>query len=177
MTNLLETIDGLDAGVFTYYGTVGSVEFVTQDNSHLLQAAVRELNGNYAKTFSGLNLVDAETADTTRAMLVQNLTNNASYRSTVGFFNPTADSLTVELTLLNNLGGQIGTQFSKTLAGHAFQAFDPFSEAGVPYPGSSYDNVILRVRPTSGAGKVMCFGATANNTSNDPAAHLAVQGQ
>jgi len=85
--NLLETIDGLDAGTFTYYGTVGSVEFVTQDGSHLLQAAVRELNGNYAKTFSGLNLVDAETADTTRAMLVQNLTSNVSYRTTVGFFN------------------------------------------------------------------------------------------
>ncbi len=175
--NLLQTIDGLDAGTFTYYGTVGSVEFVTQDGSHLLQAAVRELNGNYAKTFSGLNLVDAETADTTRAMLVQNLTSNASYRTTVGFFNPTADSLTVEFTLLDGSGAQIGSQFSETFAGHAFQAFSPFSKAGVPYPGSSYDNVILRVRPMSGAGKVMCFGATANNASNDPAAHLAVQGQ
>ncbi len=175
--NLLETIDGLDAGTFTYYGTVGSVEFVTQDGSHLLQAAVRELNGNYAKTFSGLNLVDAETADTTRTMLVQNLTNNASYRSTVGFFNPTADSITVEFTLLDGSGAQIGSQFSETFAGHAFQAFSPFSKAGVPFPGSSYDNVILRVRPTSGAGEVMCFGATANNASNDPAAHLAVQAE
>ncbi len=59
----------------------------------------------------------------------------------------------------------------------ACQAFDPFTWAGVPYPGSSYDNVILRVRPTSGAGSVMCFGATANNASNDPAAHLAVQAE
>ena len=175
--NLLATIDGLDTEVFTYYGTLGSVEFVTQDNSHLLQAAVRELNGNYAKTFSGLNLVEAETADTARAMLVQNVTNNSSYRTTAGFFNPTADTLTVEFTLLNSSGAQIGTQFNKTLAGHAFQAFDPFTWAGVPYPGSSYDNVILRVRPTSGAGAVMCFGATANNASNDPAAHLAVQAE
>ncbi len=63
------------------------------------------------------------------------------------------------------------------MAGHAFQAFDPFSQASVPYPGSSYDNVILGVRPTSGAGEVMCFGATANNASNDPAAHLAVQAE
>ena len=176
-SNLLETIDGLDTEVFTYYGTVGSVEFVTQDGSHLLQAAVRELNGNYAKTFSGLNLVEAETADTARVMLVQNFTNNSSYRSTVGFFNPTADSVTVEFTLLGNNGAQIGAQFNKTLAGLEFQAFDPFSEAGVPYPGNSYDNVILRVRPTSGVGSVMCFGATANNASNDPAAHLAVQAQ
>ena len=176
-TNLLQTIDGLDTEVFTYYGTVGSVEFVTQDGSHLLQAAVRELNGNYAKTFSGLNLVDAETADTARAMLIQNFTNNSNYRSTAGFFNPTSDPVTVELTLLDSGGAQIGSPFSKTLAGHEFQAFDPFTWAGVPYPGSSYDNVILRVRPTSGAGAVMCFGATANNASNDPASHLAVQGQ
>ena len=63
--NLLETIDGLDSGTFTYYGTVGAVEFVTQDGSHLLQAAARTLNGSYAKTLSALNLVDAETADTT----------------------------------------------------------------------------------------------------------------
>jgi hypothetical protein len=46
-----------------------------------------------------------------------------------------------------------------------------------PGPGSSYDNVILRIRPTSGAGAVMCFGASVDNTSNDPASHLAVQGE
>ncbi len=89
--NLLETIDGLDSGTFSYYGTVGAVEFVSQDGSHLLQAAARTLNGSYAKTLSALNLVEAETADTTRAMLIQNYTNNSSYRSTCGFFNPTAD--------------------------------------------------------------------------------------
>ncbi|MDD8013867.1 MAG: hypothetical protein PHX05_10340, partial [Acidobacteriota bacterium] len=176
-SNLLQTIDGLDTGTFTYSGTVGSVEFVTQDSSHTIHAAVRELNGNYAKTFPGLNLVAAETADTARTMLVQNLTNNASYRTTVGFYNPTADSLTVEFTLLDNLGAQIGTQFSRTLAGHAFVSFNPFTEAGMAYPANSYDNVILRVRPTSGSGSVMCFGASANNASNDPASHLAVQGE
>ncbi len=175
--NLLRVIDAIDAGVFTYYGTVGSVEFVTQDYRHLLHVAARTLNGDYAKTLSGLNLVIAETADTARSMLIQNFTNNDSYRTTCGFFNPTADDVTVEFTLLDGVGAQIGTPFSRTFAGHDFQGFYPFTEAGVPYPGSSFDNVILRVRPTSGAGKVMCFGATANNASNDPAAHLAVQGQ
>ncbi|MDD8012760.1 MAG: hypothetical protein PHX05_04705, partial [Acidobacteriota bacterium] len=71
----------------------------------------------------------------------------------------------------------IGTQFSRTLAGHAFVSFNPFTEAGMAYPANSYDNVILRVRPTSGSGSVMCFGASANNASNDPASHLAVQGE
>ena len=153
------------------------MEFQTQDGCHQIQVTARTLNGNYSKTFPGLNLVDAETADTSRVMLIQNYTNNSTYRSTCGFFNPTGDAVTVEFTLLNGSGAQIGSQFSKTLAGHDFQAFNPFTEAGVPYPGSSYDNVILRVRPTSGAGKVICFGASANNASNDPAAHLAVQGQ
>jgi hypothetical protein len=175
--NLLEAIDNLDTEVFAYYGKVGAVEFQTQDVSHYIQVTARTLNGNYSKTFPGLNLVNAETADTTRVMLIQNYTNNSGYRSTSGFYNPTADSVTVEFTLLDGNGAQIGTQFNKTLAGHDFQAFNPFIQAGVPYPGSSYDNVILRIRPTSGTGEVMCFGASVDNTSNDPASHLAVQGQ
>jgi hypothetical protein len=110
-------------------------------------------------------------------MLIQNYTNNASYRSTCGFYNPTADAVTVEFTLLDGSGTQIGAQFSKTLVGYDFQAFSPFSEAGVAYPGNACDNVILRVRPTSGTGRVVSFGASANNASNDPASHLAVQAQ
>jgi hypothetical protein len=46
-----------------------------------------------------------------------------------------------------------------------------------PGPGNSFNNIILRIRPTSGTGEVMCFGASVDNTSNDPASHLAVQGQ
>ena len=86
--NLLATIDGLDAGSFTYFGTVGAVEFVTQDNSHNINVTARTLNGNYSKTFPGLNLVDAETADTARAMLIQNFTSNSNYRSTGGVLQP-----------------------------------------------------------------------------------------
>ncbi len=99
--NLLETIDQLDAEAFAYYGTVGAVEFITQDGSHAIHAAARTLNGNYAKTFTAVSLHDANTADTSRAMVVANLTNNAGYRSTAGFFNPTSDSVTVEFTLLD----------------------------------------------------------------------------
>ncbi len=68
-TNLLETIDGLDSGTFTYYGTVGAVEFITQDSSHKIQAAARTLNGNYAKTFTALSLHDANTAASGRDMI------------------------------------------------------------------------------------------------------------
>ncbi len=176
-TNLLETIDSLDSEAFAYYGKVGTVEFQTQDGSHAIQVTARTLNGNYSKTFPGLNLVNAETADATRTMLIQNYTNNVGYRSTSGFFNPSEYSVTVEFTLLDSSGAQIGSQFSKTLAGYDFQAFNPFIQAGVPYPANSYDNIILRIRPTSGAGEVMCFGASVDNASNDPASHLAVQGE
>ncbi|MBU4405682.1 MAG: hypothetical protein KKG79_08795, partial [Acidobacteria bacterium] len=174
--NILQQLGTIDTG-FTYYGRVGTLEFQTQDGTHNIQVTARTLNGNYSKTYPGLNLVDAETADISREMLIQNYTNNSSYRSTCGFFNPTADAVTVEFTLLNSSGAQIGAPFSKTLAGHDFQAFNPFIQAGVPYPGNAYDNVILRVRPTTGDGQVVCLGASANNASNDPAAHVAVQGQ
>ena len=174
-TNMLETIDGLDSGVFTYYGTVGAVEFVTQDAVHVLQVMARTLNGSYSKTFSGLSLHDANTADTGRVMNITNLTSNSAYRSTVGMYNPTADAVTVELKLLDAVNTQIGTMISKTVNGYGFSAFSPFNDAGRPYPTYSYDNVIVRVQPVSGSGKVFCFGASANNATNDPAAHLAVQ--
>ncbi|MCG2680312.1 MAG: hypothetical protein L6455_10165, partial [Kiritimatiellae bacterium] len=174
--NILEQMEALDTG-FTYYGRVGTLEFQTQDGAHNIQVTARNLNGDYSKTFPGLNLVEAETADSSRVMLIQNFTSNSSYRSTCGFFNPTADTLTVEFILLNGSGAQIGTTFSKTFVGYDYQAFFPFTEAGVPYPANSYDNVILRVIPASGSGQVVCFGASANNVSNDPAAHLAVQAQ
>ena len=173
--NLLETIDGLDSGTFSYYGTVGAVEFISQDGSHLLQAAARTLNGYYAKTFTALSLHDANTADTSHGMVIPNLSNNSTYRSSCGFFNPTADAVTVELYLRDAANAQVGSKVSKSLSGYGFLAFNPFIQAGIPYPGTSCDNIILQVQVTSGTGKVVCFGASANNTTNDPAAHIAVQ--
>jgi len=175
-SNFLSTLQSLDSG-FTYYGYVGTVEFSTQDDSHKIQVVARTLNGNYSKTFPGFNLTDSNTADTTRKMMIQNYVNNATYRSTCGFFNPTSDSLTVEFRLLNSSGSLIGSAFTKSFVGYDFKAFSPFNEAGVPYPTYSYDNVFLLGNPTSGTGKLMCFGASANNITNDPAAHIAVQYQ
>jgi hypothetical protein len=110
-------------------------------------------------------------------MIIQNYTNNSMYRSTCGFFNPTADPVTVEFRLYSEAGIMIGSAFTKTFVGFDFKAFSPFNEAGVPYPAASYDNVYLLANPTSGTGSLVCFGASANNNSNDPAAHLAVQYQ
>jgi hypothetical protein len=173
-TNFLATLAGLDPS-FTYYGKVGAVEFLTQDGSHLVQVAARTLNGNYSKTFPGLQPTEGNTPASTHDLLVQNLTNNATYRSSCGFYNPTGSSVTVEFRLYDGNGAQIGSTFSRTFVGYDFQSFNPFTQAGVPYPGSSYDNTILLVVPASGAGTVIGFGASANNTSGDPAAHIVVK--
>jgi len=79
--------------------------------------------------------------------------------------------------LIAENGDTIGSAFTKTLIGHDSQSFSPFNQAGVPYPTYAYDNVVLWITPTSGSGKVMIYGATANNTSNDPAAQIGVQYQ
>jgi hypothetical protein len=173
-SNFLSALAAIDTG-FTYSGRVGAVEFSTQDAAHKIQVASRTLNGNYSKSFPGLRLVDSNIADMTREMIIQNYTNNIIYRSTCGFFNPTADPVTVEFRLYDGEGFIIGSVFTKTFVGYDYKAFSPFNEAGIPYPGASYDNVILVVTPTSGTGKIVCFGASANNGSNDPAAHIALQ--
>jgi hypothetical protein len=174
LANLLSAMDALDSEAFSYYGKLGSIEFVTQDTDHKIHVASRIVNGNYSKTSPGLNALEANTADVTRQMMVQNMTNNAAYRATIGCFNLSSDTVLVEFRLIDGNGNQIGTTFTRTFAGYDFQAFSPFAEAGRPYPDYSYDNVFVRIKPVSGSGKVMCFGASANNTTNDPAAHLAV---
>jgi hypothetical protein len=172
--NLLATLDALDSG-FDYYATVGTVEFVTQDDSHNIQVIARTANGNYSKTFQGLNLNDANTASTERTLMVQNLVNDDTYRTAFGAFNPTDDDVTVEFTLMDENGSMIGTSFTKTFTGRQYQAFNPFTEAGVPYPGNSYDNTWIKVEVTAGSGQLMVYGATANNVTSDPAVHRAVQ--
>jgi hypothetical protein len=123
-TNILSSIDTLDSGAFIYYGRVGAVEFSTQDASHKIQVVARTLNGNCSKTFPGLNLMDSNTANTARRMILQNFVNNATYRSNCGLFNSTADSVTVEFRLLDERN-TIGSTFSRTLVGHDFQSFCP----------------------------------------------------
>jgi hypothetical protein len=172
--NLLATLDALDSG-FDYYATVGTVEFVTQDAGHKIQVMGRTANGNYSKTFQGLNNNDANTASSERTLMVQNLVNDNTYRTAFGGFNPTDDDVTVEFTLLDDSGNTIGTSFSKTFTGRQYQAFNPFTEAGVAYPSYSYDNAWIKVEVTAGSGQLMVYGATANNITSDPAVHRAVQ--
>lgn len=95
-TNLLSVIETIDSGAFNYFNKAGAVEFMTQDSSHLIHLTARAYNGNYSKTFPGLNYVQENTANISRPMMIQNLVSTDTYRSIVGCFNPTNDSVTVE---------------------------------------------------------------------------------
>jgi len=174
VSNFLQYLGSLDSS-FNYYGRVGAVEFVTQDASHRILVTARTFNGNYSKTLPGLRLSDGNSADLSRRLIIPDMISQSSYRSSCGFFNPTSNPITVEFRLINNSGNIIGSVFTKSFSAYDFKAFNPFKEAGIPYPAYSYDGVILLVRPVSGSGKVICFGASANNTSNDPAAHIALR--
>jgi len=167
--NILQTLQGLDSG-FTYNGTGGSLELVTQDGSHLIQAAIRSYNGNVTRTFPALQDVDDTTAAAGRDLMIPNISNDTQYRPSVALFNASSDSVTVEVRIIGSNGSQIGSTISRTLAGYEM--------AGVAgLRNYTYSNAFIRVTVTGGSGRVIASGQSANNTSNDPAAHIAVQRQ
>jgi hypothetical protein len=179
--NILSELQSLDPD-FDYYGKVGALQLWTLGfgpNTCEIRVAARTLNGNYSKTFPGLKSSAGNYFSRgNEPLLIQNLISNAVYRSSTGFFNAGGHETTVEFQLLDSAGSLIGSSFSRTFAPYDFQSFNPFVQAGVPYPANSYDNVCLGANVTSVAslwdnGYIYGFGALANNTSNDPAALLA----
>jgi uncharacterized repeat protein (TIGR03803 family) len=169
-SNILQTIDNLDAGVFTYYGTGGALELVTQDGSHLIQAALKGYNGNVTRTFPAFQDVEANTAAIGRDLLIPNISNDTTYRPSVAMFNPSADSATVEVRIIGANGVQIGSTIDKTVSGYEMSGV-------VGLRSYTYSNAFIRITVTIGSGRVIASGQSANNTSNDPAAHIAVQGE
>jgi len=172
-SNILATIDALDAGVFTYYGRVGAVWFWTTAGT--IHVTAKTVNGNYGKTFPGLNVVAANTAAVDRQMLIPLLVNSSTYRTFVGFFNTSASATyTANIYVINSTWGYVGSMITKTFVPNEFMAFNPFVEAGIG--SGTYDNYYLYILPTAGGSDyrgIMCFGAISNNNSNDPAALIA----
>lgn len=176
-SNILYTMSLTDTS-FTYFGSSGTLQFYTQDANHKIQVTAKTVNGNYGKTFPGLNWIDANSANVGREMMIQNLTNNAAYRTFVGIWNGTSGgwAMTVEFRLINANNGMIGSAFTKTIQPWNFIAFNPFVEAGVS--AGSYDNVFLWINPTSSgntAKGIFCYGSLTNNYTNDSNALFAVQ--
>jgi hypothetical protein len=169
--NILQTIDGLDSGTFTYLGTSGALELITQDSSHLIQGAVRTYNGYYSRTFPKFGEQPAYTAALGRTMLVPNLSNNTTYRPSVVLFNTTENSASVEGRIIGSNGSQIGSTFTRTLVGHEMVVITTEVRA------NTYSNANVLITVTSGTGTILVTGQTANNITDDPAAHIAVQAQ
>lgn len=177
-SNILATMQSLDPS-FSYYGRVGALWIYTQDASHLIQAQARTVNGNYGKTFPGLRWVDSNSINVNRQMLILNITQNAAYRTFVGFFNATAGgtTMTIRVSILSQYGTLIGNPVDKTIAIGQFMSFNPFVEAGVG--SGTYDNCYLYIVALSSDSwgpdtkGVLCFASSANNYTNDTAAHIA----
>jgi hypothetical protein len=175
-SNILSTISSITGA--SQYGRVGTLYLYTQDAGHIIMADVETVNGNYGKTFPGLQWTDENSININRPGVIQNLTNTSQYRTFVGCWNGAAGgwTMTVTFQLGNSSWVQIGSSFQKTIGAWDFVSFDPFVEAGVS--GGSYDNVVLYAsvsvaNPSPYEKGLFWFGARANNTSNDPAALIS----
>jgi hypothetical protein len=173
--NILQTIDTLDTAHSDYYGKVGAVWFETAGVTSAIHVTAKTVNGKFGKTFPGLVDSAANTAAVGRPMMIPLLVNNTTYRTFTGIFN-TSSSATYTATFY--LTGPdyiyIGNAFTKTLLPFEYMSFNPFVEAGIP--AGIYDNHWLLIVPTAGGSSIrgiMCYGAIANNISNDPAALIA----
>lgn len=174
-SNILSTMQSLDPS-FTYYGRAGTLQLNTQDADHKIQGALRTVNGNYSKTYQGLTWTESNWATTSHSMMIQNLDSNATYRTSVGFLCGSS-SLSVQFGIIDGDDNLVGDYWNRTFVPNEFVSFNPFAQAGVPYPTYSYSNCWLWINPTAGSGYLYCYGASANNTTNDPAALIAVQFQ
>jgi hypothetical protein len=167
--NILQHLQGLDP-TFNYYGRVGALE-IYFDTGLKGIAVARTSNGNYSKTFPGLNYKECNTVVQGRNMAIGYMVNNATYRSAMGFF-ATAGNLTVNCYIMVGGGWYTGNIITKTLVSYDYQSFNPFVEAGIG--GNNYDYVTIEIYAVSEFGEAFVFGATTNNTTNDPGAHIAV---
>lgn len=172
-SNLLQAIQSVDTVNNDYYGKVGGVQLLTLDSLHVIQVNVRTYNGNYSKTFNGLpQIPEGNSTAIGRQMVVPNIVNNSNYRTAFGMLNIFDDTILVQFYIMDSTNNAIGSVFNKTLNPRSFMAFNPFAEAGVS--AGSYSNHWLYINLLSGTANIFCFGATAHNTTNDPAAHVAL---
>jgi hypothetical protein len=170
-SNILSQLQTLDSS-FTYYGRVGALTL--EGSPGLIQVQAKTVNGNYGKTFPGLNLVAGNTAAIGRPMIIQGLAQNATYRTSVGVFDEEGSAPTVQFTIVDANNSTVGSTFSKTLPESGFLSFNPFVQAGVP--SGTYENCWLLIEMTAtsyGTGGLMCFGSIANNYTNDTYALIA----
>jgi len=177
LANILATMDALDSTAQVYYGLVGGLWVRDNSEANTFQIQAQTVNGNYGKTFPGLNIIQGNTLGTGRPMMVQGLVRNATYRTSIGVYNTSgATSYTLRFTIYNATYGVVGTPFDKAFGALGYMAFNPFTQAGITT--GDYDNCWLYVEVLTGgtvAQGPMVYGSIANNYTNDTYALMAKQ--
>ena len=171
--NILAELQVLDP-TFTYFGRVGALYVYTESSDSTIQVQARTVNGNFGKTFPGLNPLEGTTAAAGRPMMIQDLVQDATYRTSVGVYNSDSISLTVTFTIVDQNNVTIGLPFTKTVNAYGFMSFNPFTQAGITT--GAYSNCWLYVNVTTGGSAyngLMAYGSIANNFTNDTYALLA----
>jgi len=173
-SNILSTIQSLSGT--TTYGTAGTLFIYTQDDSHNIMVDVETTNGNYGKSFPGVRWSDDNSINIGRSGIIQNMTNNASWRTFVGCWNGASGGWTMEVlfyVLHPTMWAYYGTPFTKTVGAWDFTSFNPFVEAGIG--GSSLDGcrlyaVVQTSDPSPYEKGMFIYGSKANNITNDTSA-------
>lgn len=173
-TNILEYLGTKDIG-FDYFNKIGGIYMHTGGDTHRIQVSVRTWHSDgYAKSYNAHNSKTGNFISASGPIegMIKNLFHSMDFRSSLACFNPDSDPISIQFWFFDAAGQLAGSVVSKTLAAGDFQAYDPFSEAGL---GSGvYTNHNLVVQVQSGAGILYVIGASANNNTNDPAAHTLV---
>jgi len=173
-TNILSTLNNLDTG-FDYSGKVGALWITTLDETQRISVQARNTHtGGYGKTINGVDPFAAGNYgqfSPWRALMIQGIYKGNVYRSTLVLFNAHGGQIIVRVALIDHNDVWLGWQ-DITMPGWSFRAFDPFAQFGV---ATNHFNCRIWVAPLSGTGQIMAIGATANNTTNDPSAHVAIQ--
>lgn len=172
-SNILDYMGGIDTG-YDYFNKVGALVIGTQGGAYDIHVNVRTWHSNgYAKSFKGMNWNEGlYINETVTDGIIMNLFQDADQRSSVAFFNVHINSITVDVSIVNSNGTIVGTPFQKTITGWDFQAFDPFAEAGLTDDTYSNHYVYISRATSSNNGDLFLIGASANNATNDPSAHV-----
>ncbi|MDH4197001.1 MAG: hypothetical protein OEW05_06325 [Candidatus Aminicenantes bacterium] len=180
--NILATMQALD-GSFTYYGTSGCLWLITSPDTGLISAIARIYNGNYGKTFPGLQWTDSNTANVGRNMRIMNVLFSSNYRTFAGFHNAISGgySMTCTFGLIATSWNWVGSSWNETFVPWEFKSFNIFTKAGIT--SGTYMSNWFYIYPqssgSSGTGTkgLIGFGSIANNTTNDTYAIIPVQWQ
>ncbi len=167
-SNILNLMHTQDAG-YDYYNKVGALWIVGQDSDHRVLVSARTWHSNgYAKSINGISHVDGSVINASNTIgVIMNIRKDSNSRTSLACNNLDVSAIEVQFYVMSYTGGYVG-EFTKTFSGWDFQAFDPFAEAEL---SGTYTNHYLYLVYRDGTGDLAAIAASANNSTNDPAAH------